>query len=163
MKKKLSIILVAVTVIFFAGLYIYDYRVSHASFKDLEVSQIKTISVYSLSGMMKETLSEDEVAYLVGLLKKVEFDGRSDIPVSRYTGGYNKMFHIELKGQTPFDFAAGNPIYTINTTIGFKAPDYHICAAVEDAYFDLTVKHSGEPGLNHGIDTEGLYKYYRDE
>ena len=93
MKKKLSIILVAVTVIFFAGLYIYDYRVSHASFEDLEVSQIKTISVYSLSGMMKETLSEDEVAYLFrkGCLLDLEPQGGLPHPVDRRNIGLRQF------------------------------------------------------------------------
>ena len=102
-------------------------------FDGLEVSQVKNISVYSLSAEEMAELSSEDAADLIAQLNKVELRGNGTNEFLEYSGIQYKMFHIELKNGTVFEFSASNPFYIINEEKGFRA-DYSVCDELSEAY-----------------------------
>ncbi|MDF2868776.1 MAG: hypothetical protein K0R05_351 [Anaerocolumna sp.] len=108
--------------------------------RNLPISQIESISIYSLSLEEKEVLSEEEKKELLSYLSKVELKGKGTQEFKEYDGGKYLMFQLNLKDSSNIDFAASNPFYIINIEKGYKA-DYGLCGKISRLYYSMLDKH----------------------
>lgn len=103
--------------------------------KRLNLSNVESISVYSLNHRNEAELSETEAFAVICQLNKVELVGKGTQQFMEYAGGHGPMFHIKLKDKTEIDFEAGFPFYIINMekfgyqtkekTFGYRVADTH--------------------------------------
>lgn len=107
--------------------------------RNLPISQIESITIYSLS-LEKEVLSEDEKIQLLSYLKRVELKGKGTQEFKDYTGCKFLMFQLNMKDSSNIDFAASNPFYIINIEKGYKA-DYELCDKINQLYFSMLDNH----------------------
>lgn len=107
--------------------------------RNLPISQIESITIYSLS-LEKEVLSEDEKKQLLSYLKRVELKGKGTQEFKDYAGCKFLMFQLNMKDSSNIDFAASNPFYIINIEKGYKA-DYELCDKINQLYYSMLDNH----------------------
>lgn len=110
-------------------------------FKNLEVSQIERIVLYSFRGGEngeKVELPEEEIPGLVALLNQVRITGGGSEEFKNLTGGGPyRMFRIELTDGRSFEFAAGSSHYIINGDIAYETEDYELSKEIYYTYYGL--------------------------
>lgn len=137
MKKSRK---VAALVLLFVGIVIcwHAWRSqTRYILKRLNLSNVESISVYSLDLRNEAELSETEAFAVICQLNKVELVGKGTQQYTEYTGRHCPMFHIKLKNGKEIDFGESSPFYNINTeefgfplkekkkTFGYRVADTH--------------------------------------
>ncbi|MCL2052170.1 MAG: hypothetical protein FWG91_10655 [Lachnospiraceae bacterium] len=107
---------------------------------NLDISQIESITLYSLSPNEAAVLSENDVSELYELLKQVKITGKSNDDFRYYDGGRWVQFHIKIYNKKGFDFAGSTPFYIINGQNGYEADD-EISSHMSSIYYSLVVKY----------------------
>jgi len=106
----------------------------------MDISQIESIAIYSLSTENVAILSESDTSDLFQLIKQAKISGKGNDDFRNYTGR-GIMFHIKPKNKKGIDFAAkGNIFYIINEK-GYHHDDYEISSRITDMYYLLVEKY----------------------
>lgn len=137
-NKLIAGMLVVLLTVIILGWFIYN-NLGLYPMRNLPISQIESITIYSLS-LEKEVLSEDEKKQLLSYLKRVELKGKGTQEFKDYTGCMFLMFQLNMKNSSNIDFAASNPFYIINIEKGYKA-DYDLCDKINQLYFSMLDNH----------------------
>ncbi len=137
-NKLIAGMLVVLLTVIILGWFIYN-NLGLYPMRNLPISQIESITIYSLS-LEKEVLSEDEKKQLLSYLKRVELKGKGTQGFKDYTGCMFLMFQLNMKNSSKIDFAASNPFYIINIEKGYKA-DYDLCDKINQLYFSMLDNH----------------------
>jgi len=140
---KRNILIIGLISLLVIGCMIFVILYTHSPkymLSNMDIAQIESIAIYSLSMENVAILSESDVYDLFQLLKQVEITGRGSDDFRLYAGTKGPMFYIKLKNRKGFDLSASNPFYIIDSK-GYRHDNYEICNHILYIYYPLVEKY----------------------